>query len=435
MAKKNKHIDDLFKEGLKGNELPLDGSEWGRLFDELHPPKKKRFVWWWFALPGVLLSAVLVFFLMPEKTKDVDGASTNQVVSTQTPNSIADNSDQTTKSASIEKIEEENSVENEVQNIESEVAKSVESNSGGSSRQTSSAPGISEDNRTSERKELEVSTSRAPYVVLSMSSITGVNLSLENPLSPMISLPFGLGYPAVSIDTNNPASEYIMKGRFISLGGGANRWSQQLESNDNKYLELRGKNENTVILPDFSIDYQHDFAKFRFNTGGAFTTKGQANSRDFTYEIYDSLPYVDQNGQRTWLPYNYRDTTVSGLNSPRYQYVRLPIGLSYPVRLSDRAELDLGVNTSLQILTGGTGFILGNGLKPQNVQQLGGFNRLQVGLGGSVGFGYAVTRQTKLRISATYSGDLSDMNRSANNSQRFNGLGLNAAVQFNIKKK
>ena len=226
-----------------------------------------------------------------------------------------------------------------------------------------------------------------------------------------------------------------MKGRFISLGGGANRWSQQLESNDNKYLELRGKNENTVILPDFSIDYQHDFAKFRFNTGAAFTTKGQANSRDFTYEIYDSLPYVDQNGQRTWLPYNYRDTTVSGLNSPRYQYVRLPIGLSYPVRLSDRAELDLGVNTSLQILTGGTGFILGNGLKPQNVQQLGGFNRLQIGLGGSVGFGYAVTRQTKLRISATYSGDLSDMNRSANNSQRFNGLGLNAAVQFNIKKK
>jgi len=77
LAKKNKHIDDLFKEGLKGNELPLDGSEWGRLFDELHPPKKKRFVWWWFALPGVLLSAVLVFFLMPEKTKDVDGASTN----------------------------------------------------------------------------------------------------------------------------------------------------------------------------------------------------------------------------------------------------------------------------------------------------------------------------------------------------------------------
>jgi hypothetical protein len=97
--------------------------------------------------------------------------------------------------------------------------------------------------------------------------------------------------------------------------------------------------------------------------------------------------------------------------------------------------LDLGVNTSLQILTGGSGFILGNGLKPQNVQQLGGFNRLQVGLGGSVGFGYAITRQTKLRISATYSGDLSDMNRSANNSQRFNGLGLNAAVQFNIKKK
>lgn len=435
MAKKNKHIDDLFKEGLKGNQLPLDGTEWGRLFDELHRPKKKRFVWWWFALPGVLLSAVLVFFLLPEKAKDVEGTITEQVVSNQTPSSIADNPGETSESLSIENAVEDNSTENEVENIESEVGKSVESNSGGFSRQTSSTPRVSEQNKTQEPKEIEVSTARTPYVVLSISPVSLVNLSLENPLSPMLSLPFGLGYPAVSIDTNNPTSEYILKGRFVSLGGGANRWSQQLNSSDDKYLELRGMNENSIILPDFSIGYQQDFAKFRFNTGASFTTKGQANSSDFTYEIYDSLPYVDQNGNPFWLPYNYRDTTVSNLNSPRYQYVRFPIGLSYPVRLSDRAELDLGVNTSLQILTGGSGFVVGNGLKPQNVQQLNGLNRLQVGLGGSVGFGYAVTRQTKLRISATYSGDLSDMNRSANQSQRFNGLGLNAAVQFNIKKK
>ena len=60
MTRKKQHIDDFFKDRLKGQDLPLDGSEWIGISKELQGKKKRRGFFWWLLLPIAALSIWLI---------------------------------------------------------------------------------------------------------------------------------------------------------------------------------------------------------------------------------------------------------------------------------------------------------------------------------------------------------------------------------------
>ena len=86
MAKKNQHIDDFFKDRLKGESLPLDGNEWGKVFDELHGKKKRRFFWLWLFLPLAIFAG---WYLVQTSNEDAGDSQKSEII-TQAEASIPD---------------------------------------------------------------------------------------------------------------------------------------------------------------------------------------------------------------------------------------------------------------------------------------------------------------------------------------------------------
>jgi len=62
MDEKKRHIDEVFKEGLKGPEIPFEEMDWTAMEQMLHAKKKKRAVIWFSTIGSA--AALLIFFIL-----------------------------------------------------------------------------------------------------------------------------------------------------------------------------------------------------------------------------------------------------------------------------------------------------------------------------------------------------------------------------------
>jgi hypothetical protein len=446
LAKNKKHIDDLFKDNLQGSQMPLDGSEWNRLFDDLHPKKKRRFAWWWFAIGILLVSAISLFYVQSQKPTSAQIVQSENIdtrlednlgenIEDEVLESI-DNSDEK-KEKREEKREErrKNRIENRKENIDkrSQTSK-AESASTKSNVQSNNAK--TKENVVSQTVQ---ATTAADIVSMIMKGFNPFRLeqnfgeitmrsTVESNAVPLIYI-----YPMEDlIDTLDPITKFIDPYVGISLGG--SRLNQQLSSSIQNYTKLRNANESAGILPNIGFDIGAGYKGLEIASGIKYLEKGQQSNPNYTYEKYDSIRRINGTNDTTYLRWNFRDTTVNGVPSPRYRYVSVPISIGKQIVNTEKFDLTLGVTSNIQILAGGTGTIINSELSLMNVQGLEGLNRLSLTYGGYISVGYALNDRMKLKLLTRFDADALDMMKHTDISQKMNGVGADLSLQFKLKK-
>lgn len=465
MAKNKKHIDDLFKDNLQGSQLPLDGSEWNRLFDELHPKKKKRFAWWWFGIGFLLVSAsgLLYYSLNPTSTVSQtvveNGATIEENVNENIENRIERRDkvevEVETKGERVENIENGDVTKTDVDSKNrkqrekridehsdlksSEQTTSKSTNAGGQST-VSKGSGT---NPLSQTTKIVSSNGRARTTPSDLVRILAKNnihipwgyevfrLGLPRPegTSIIISCPPVVLGPNDSLDPNKKFID-----PYIGLSLGGSRLNQNLNSDIINYTSYRTRNESSSFVPNLGFDIGAGFKGMQLASGLKYLEKGQQNSPIFTYEIYDSVLRVDVNGDTSYPRYNYRDTTLNNVPSPRYRYVSIPFSIGKTFYQGDKFDFSAGINTNVQILVGGSGTILNDELSLMSVQRLSSFNRLSLTYGGYFSVGYAINNRMKLKLLTRYDADALDMMKHKDISQKMSGFGTDLSVQFKLKK-
>ncbi|MFT5511669.1 MAG: hypothetical protein ACI8SE_000062 [Bacteroidia bacterium] len=459
MAKNKKHIDDLFKDNLQGSPLPLDGSEWDKLFTELHPKKKKPFAWWWMVIGVLLVSALGLLYT--QLTKDATAVAVN---STEIQNTI----DSNTNSEPVESIP--NAKEDNRSEIDNDPIISNESTSDNHgvrqqkvevrpqgvktsgdrttptnpvSKPNTPAGNGSKTNPSPATPKVAKSGTKLPDLLL-VKAKTSVNfVSPFDPYgAPLLSLgerldqgpPFYIYPMADLIDTLDPLKKIKFIDPYIGGSLGGSFLNQNLTSTIANYEKYRNGNERNNFLPSIGFDIGAGFKGFDVASGAKYLEKGQQSNPNYRYEIYDSIRRVDNQGNVSYLKWNYRDTTVNGVPSPRYRYVSVPLTFGKTVYTGTKLDIAIGVTTNLQFLFGGSGTILDADLSRMSVQRLSDFNRLSLTYGGYATFGYALNDRMKLKLRTRFDADALDMMKHNDISQKMAGFGTDLSLQFKLKK-
>lgn len=435
----------MFKDNLKNTPLPLDGNEWGKLFDELHPEKKKRFAWWWFVLPALILGSFAVYQLVNDKT-----GSTN-------PTAVVMDSTTSQNNESINPNKVANDyLENEEQNIEPNNAKIDENNvvaetpktkEENTTKPASNSSGVakpqSKKDLPKQKEEPSKSINNDPVDptfetenLLEVAAKNNVNFDIKPALVAdafVYQPPF---YPTVLsqlIDTLDDKSPKRFMDPYLGLSIGGSQNNQYLSSSDPSYINYRNRNESSTLLPNFGLQIGGTYKGIDLGTGVGYSVNGQATNGKLTYEIYDSIRRIDINGDTSYLPYNYRDTTIDGTSSPRYNYISIPLQFGKTIYQGDKFGLSLGVKTTAKYLLSTSGNVLTTEIKPSVLQQTNGFNHLNFTYGGYATVNYSLNSRLRLVCVVRYDSDAMNMLKNQDAIQRFSGFGSDLSVQFKLK--
>ncbi len=449
MAKKKQHIDDLFKDNLKGAPLPLDGSEWERMLSELHPKKKKRFAWWWFLVGALLVGAVGLLVNNLVSPKSGAEASISQSDSLTTNNIEIRNSPKTSDLPNVDSLaaqQEKSSVDRFT---------STESDSDLAGKKPFTKPRVASRTNNSRQDIPKANKNSNDVPKQSIVTTNATNDELLVTIKPILYVDVRLTYNS-TITTNRPSgtSVYLeciplsqlipqkdttspkFVDPYIGIIGGVTQFRQTINSPNSQYRSYRSQNESPTTLPNFGLEIGAEYKGLNVSAGLNYQSKGQENASLFRYEIYDSLPKVDIiTNDTTWLPYNYRDTVVAGVGSPRYQFITLPISIGKTVFSNSIWDISVGANTQVQYLLNSSGFIVGDNLTRTNIGDLSAFKRLSLSYGLNVGLGYAIDNRTKVKLVTRYNTDAFNMFSSSDNSQKISGFGADISVQFKLRNK
>ena len=436
----------MFKDNLKNTPLPLDGSEWGKLFGELHPAKKKRFAWWWFVLPALILSSLAVYQLVSDKT---GSASPTAVLADSTFNNNNEtiNPDKVS-SDNLENVEpsfEPNNTKGEGYKGAPEPAKTngVKTTKPASNSKVVANPQPKKDlleqkeEPTKNINNVPVNQGSEAKSLIEVASKYGINLYSKPALVTeafVYQPPF---YPTIlsqlvdTFDDKKSPNRFMNPYLGLSIGGSQN--NQHLSSSDPSYINYRNRNESSTLLPNFGLQFGATYKSLELGTGISYNVNGQATNGSITYELYDSIQRIDINGDTSYLPYNYRDTTINGTSSPRYNYISIPLQFGKSIYQGDRFGLSLGVKTTAKYLLRVSGNILNSEIKPSVLQQTNGFNRLNFTYGGFATIDYSLNSMLKFVCVIRYDSDALNMLNNQNAVQRFSGFGSDLSVQFKLK--
>ncbi|MBI1305145.1 MAG: hypothetical protein GC181_00870 [Bacteroidetes bacterium] len=422
MAKKKVHIDSLFRDGMSQLQQPLNGTEWDRLYSELHPPKKKGFFWWWILIPITAIGIAItswMFFNGNTSTLTNQSKAAREIQETQLQRGIITKPVQQTTTSNGEILFAEQKY------INSSIGKSIGENP--SSSGLISKPSESNNSGTT------ISSSTTVVGDSVRKNQSPIKLQLRLPgswykISPWVPVfgnvlanHFQLSFPKNSVQ---PTS-------YIGLSIGGNQLKQKLGSADAEYLRLRNLNENNSLKPQIDFQYGWNFKGLNLMTGAGYSEYGSSLDKKFTYQIYDSIPYIPfPNPLDTqWIKWNYRDTTIQTPgNSPVYRYLSIPLAVGKSFNIGNNYALEIGAQTQFRFLLNSAGTGLGSALQPVNLNA-NQFNRFALTGGGYVGLRRQINLQYDVAMRVTWSGDFLNMMKGSEYTQRFSATGVSVIVR------
>jgi len=434
LAKKKQHIDEFFKQNLKGSELPLDGSEWDRLSKDLHK-KKRRFFWWWILIPVVLAGAW--FMLKPVGVVEED--SEHQTELKQTKQADRSHSNKSSSgildSPAINDLSGDYIGEVPISNVE---PKEITS-------------------------DLAVANSLPDQTILSDKPLVNPDSNLSEPTDPsttnIIQTPvfdapwiqnFGLYAIPYVLNPNrvSPISGSKIKAKktdfaFISpiqIGlTAAYGASHEFAGGDSSYSNYRSK--NGAVGSNIEIGLRLRLTTERgliLGTGMKYQIANQTlptfnASPALTIQIHDSIPFINLPGDTTWLPYNYRDTLISdNFRNPGRSYLTLPLLIGKSFAINSNMSFQVSVELQPKLLIGANGTTIGTGLMAtnHNTKQYSPFS-MSGGL--QLGMNYKLNSRYMLSLNLAGQMDLLNQSSIAEFKQGFGIYGAEFTLYYRIR--
>lgn len=438
------HIEDLFKEHLKGDEMSLDGTEWSRLEAELHPKKKKR-GFTWMLLLTVGISGLLLAGLYPwsgdrdltqeknsieadEITSSTESTLTDQSINeentefSQTNKTLSAIADEFTQSTAALETENKDDVENV----------SVEASLGGeiptpTPTENMTKPGVD----TTTNVEVEDFTS---WDMIDLNSIKVVDLYgsgdliLRSPLEAPI-LPIVIKQDS---SRNKAKPSYTLNLTYRSMLNSG----QHLSQSNAKLLGYTQRNESSSFGNQYNVSLSRSIGNVEIGTGINYYQINQSlgDPMRLNYQIYDSIPVYDSGGNLiNYLNFNYRDTaSTTGLVNPKYNYMGLSLRVGYAFRLSPKWSLTTSINANPSYLISAKGTTLSEALKP-SLLDVSRLNRFQLQGDVNIGVTYDIDEKWKASLVANLQGDAFDISKTKEISTKFNNYGAGLTLHYRIK--
>ena len=467
MAKHKKHIDDFFKDHLSDSSLPLSGGEWDAIAKELHP-KKKRFILWIWLLPAIVAGAAIFYFSSSNsgsKTSTVQ-ANIPEITSNQTLDNTAalQNHEEFQENNEAETSQLlDNNVELAIEALSPKAIHAKSSNKASSnntnpigSKQSSNTSSVS-----SEPVSTQISDPSLPIVEQPAALTTGKYNELQDLVllsKHQVSFDYSNAYAFDAIllkgDSGNSTdrTKYVyppigpkpilsnLQIGFTIDGLSNNQNLQSTVSDGSSYTKFREQNESSRITSAYNFHVKSSIKSLTAATGLSYVIKGQqldggANPSTLTYQIYDSIPYIDIDGNLTYLPYNYRDTSISGnFVSPSYHYVNIPLKLGKTFNITNRFSVEALAEVRVGYLVSTSGTSLNYAIKPTSISA-SDFNRFNLGTGGSLGLNYKLKNNISFTINANFNTDLSNNLKQEKTSQKFTLYGMGVGIFYSINNK
>ncbi len=420
MAKNKLHIDDLFKRGVKGAEPSLNGSEWNRLMEDLHPPKKRRPLWLWVTLPLLLLAGGFAL-LQPNMRFDDLTNQTTPTIENQNTTSIEPNAEASENLAQIEPI---------ISEIPEVIApdKTSTSTSANSASASNPTPRFRRANMPIASERPNSDSNRVKFsdklVNLMPRPLTNIGRGIQLLIPSILQ---AVTHPKHRL----PEIDDAVQPYYIGFTASGIRFNQNI-SGGTDYTRFRGLNEKAQIKPSFGFEIGKDWKGFEVQTGLEYLEKGQQSSQNQTYQLYDSIKYIDQFGKITWLPFNYRDTVVlSQVNNPTYRFLNVPFAVGKSFDLGNDWGFDVGAKGNLHVLLQAQGGGLSSTLRLTQIRT-SQYDRLNLSLGGYVGIRRELSQQSTLALRFNWSSDLNNMLSTNDQKQRFTGYGIGVSLRHKL---
>lgn len=441
-----KHIDDLFKDGLKDLELNDTGNVWDRVEMSVHNKKRKRrFGFWFWSIAGTVVGTFLILLAYwPADTADVTPETAKKSVQitisdqeASPNNSYSDNTQQT--------IPESGNYVSEFSVImdESELIPDLATDpkqtwhENGTDEKGSEGPG---QNKPIEQFGLNDTIEKTVEPDLSENSIAKVDSTTET----IDSGEMTKNVPDIqsvdsAIDTEIPGKFSVFS---IGLAGGIVRPNQHLEnmSGFEAYSSLKSGNEIPAngfavgLRIGASIPQKRELSRISVQTG-LTVIDVRFNTPSINYVIRDSFPFLNPQGDTiAMIPKAPVDSMIRDQSRLQYRSVAVPINIGYVIGISDRLELEAMVGTHLNIITDIKGRTIDSRMELKEGKALN-YRKYNIGFNSSLGVNYAAGNKLKINVSLNYAQFAPNLYKDdASGNARISTYGFTTGVYYEIRR-
>jgi hypothetical protein len=438
--------------------MPLDGTEWARLSKDLSGPSEPRrgwFFWAWLGLPVVLIAAALLW--------TANWTSDDALVRTESVEEQKSTIKPDTPEIEHSGVSEESGSMNLDQ---PEVATPTEDDADKGQETTNrdirEAPALVRTEPKSERIEKPTEIANNPGNEEILNSDNGdLNNSLNNQdqadletstnamdepdvTSSDVSLDLNSKTPQIPVNMTTPELISLLGpfkwkmpaikplGPSIEAYAGVT-FNQPAISGEADVVDYRNVNERGGIGFTVGANLTAQKRSWKYGAGIKADVQQTQYNNQLKILIYDSIPFIDQNLDTTWVPWNFRDTTLdaSSFSGPRRTYVGIPIYFGRSMKVSPRVGVNAVVMVQPRVLVGATGDYM-SGANSFSELNTSAYAPFQLQYGARIGLDYYWRRNILIFTELNYANDLTNQTKQNNVTERVQVSGMRVGLRFHL---
>lgn len=214
----------------------------------------------------------------------------------------------------------------------------------------------------------------------------------------------------------------------------ANRYSSNFKTSDANWQNKRAQAENAVVLPDLGIKVNSSVGKIAFNSGLIYSLKGQQINGDVTYQLYDSFPHFNPQGELIdYFRLNYRDTTVKLKLTNTYSYIEIPFNIGYQFKLGNKHIITPNIGTTLSFFTHAKGQSIAPNLGLHNIadNSLYNYRKMVSSWQVQLNYNYLITNKIQFETGIQYRKNINGIYSSSYEAkEKLMNLGLSFGLNY-----
>lgn len=122
-------------------------------------------------------------------------------------------------------------------------------------------------------------------------------------------------------------------------------------SNNQMYNDIRRYGDKGFVQLGFGFEFGYRMAKEQLSVGMHVTQQNWSSQYNYSYMIYDSIPYIDINGNRKYFLVRGRDTSMNESVNVRISRIEVPFRYDRRFEINNKLDLSLGFGGILGINT------------------------------------------------------------------------------------
>jgi hypothetical protein len=431
LSKKNTHIDDLFKENLKGASLPTSDLDWAAIEKGLNKsPRKKPVLWAWIVV-GLSFAGLLSYVIWPKnkaltkhenqivapttKTQDELGKNTSKTQELKTSPLSDEKEERSSRSSTDFLAENTNKRSGEASNAKKGTSDQINPIS-----KQEPLKGVTGDNDASKNTK-EQGSRLFDNIQVQQKSISGLAFNIFDQPQPVLNLTPSLKWPIPS-----PMSSPW----YVGLDAGMLRAVKETQVEKAELQTFQDRSNSELPQWSFSYGMQAGFQWNRFQLhSGIQSSKVQFENPSFTYTTYDSFPVLNPRGEVIgYGRFNYRDTTTTNQRNS-ISTLSIPLQVNYQVFETAKFALSLGVQGNALFNVGQSGYSLNTDLLRVPFASRYS-NILNLQLGANAFARYQLTQHLFVGLQASYLRQANNLEIRSGYSTKLHQLSLKSGLYY-----